>query len=265
MTGRFAVCEIALRQGSLADDAALVRAAGVEAIGVSADVVDEVGVDEARRVLDGEGVRASSYMGAGIILEGDGRTASLDETSRRLQDAATLGAPAALVLTGPIVGLAPSDADAICREWLSKAAAAAIECGIRIMLEPIHPLMRHLSYVHTLAHGLALVDGIDGAGIVLDVGHVWWERNLDQLIRDNASGIVSVQLTNVDGATLKEFRYQRSPLGTGDVPVASLVQLLESCGYRGWYEWEVLMRTPRDKRLELMRAEREWFEDAMSK
>ena len=240
---RFAVIELVLRQGSFA-----------------ADTVDAVGVDEARRILEGEGVRVSSYLGGGVILQGEGRREPLDDTARRLEAAAALGAPAALVVTGPLGGLSPPDADAICREWLARAAALAVECGIRIMLEPIHPIMRHLSFVHTLADGLAMVDGIDGAGVVLDVGHVWWERGLDALIRDHIDDIISVQLTNVDSAALREVRYERSQLDSGDVPVASLVQLLESAGYHGWYEYEVLVRTPRDQRLGLLRSAREWFE-----
>ena len=128
------------------------------------------------------------------------------------------------------------------------------------MLEPLHPLMRRWSFVHTFRQGLALVEGIAGAGVVLDLGHVWWEVGLDVLIRDHVGGIVSVQVTNVDAAALAEMRYERAPLDAGDVPVASLVGLLESSGYRGWYENETLVRIPRDLRLEWLRASREWFE-----
>jgi sugar phosphate isomerase/epimerase len=251
---------LVLRQGSFAADVALTSTAGVRGIGVAADAVEAVGADEARRILDGEGVLVSSYMGAGIILQGDGGPQSLDETAQHLGAAATLGAPAALVVTGALGGLDQREADAICREWLAGAAALAARCGIRIMLEPIHPLMRQLSFVHTLEHGLALVDDIDSAGIVLDVGHVWWERGLDALIRDHVEDIVSVQLTNVDSTALAEFRYERAQLDCGDIPVASLVQLLESSGYEGWYEYEVLVRSRRDQRLDLLRSSREWFE-----
>jgi sugar phosphate isomerase/epimerase len=260
MSARFAVCELVLRQGSFADDVAVAKAAGAGAIGVSADVVDGVGVGEARRILEGEGIQVSSYMGLEPILQGGGATADLDETARRLDVAAALGSPGALAVTGPLRGLDRSDAEARCREWLPRAAALAVDRGLRVMLEPIHPLLRHLSFVHTLADGLALVDSVDGAGVVLDVGHVWWERGVETLIRDRVADIVSVQLTNVDRAALAEARYARSALATGDIPVASFVRLLESSGYRGWYEEEVLVRSRRDQRLELVRASREWFE-----
>ena len=238
----------------------MAKAAGVGAIGVSADAVDAVGAEEAAWILEGEGIKASSYMGLEPILQGDGATADLDEAARRLEVAAGLGAPAVLAITGPLGGIPAQDAEARCREWLARAAALAAAYGIRVMFEPIHPLMRNLSFVHTLADGLAMVEGIDGAGVVLDVGHVWWERGVEGLIRDRIAEIVSVQLTNVDAAALAEARYERAPLGRGDIPVASFVRLLDSSGYRGWYEEEVFVRTPRDQRLDRLRASREWFE-----
>jgi sugar phosphate isomerase/epimerase len=259
MTGRYAVIELVLRQGSFAADVAATKAAGVDGIGVDAEEVGAIGAAEARRILDGEGVQASSYVGLDPILGGDG-TASLDETARRLEVAATVGAPGAVVATGALGARAASEADKVSHDWLVSAGALAGGCGVRIMLEPIHPVMRHLSFVHTLAHGLSLVDGVNGAGVVLDIGHVWWEPGLDELIRDHVADIVSVQVTNVDSAALEALRYERSRLDCGDVPVAALVGLLESSGYRGWYENEVLVRTPRSQRLDLLRASREWFE-----
>ena len=44
MSARFAVCELVLRQGSFAADVAVAKAAGVGAIGVTAEVVDADGV-----------------------------------------------------------------------------------------------------------------------------------------------------------------------------------------------------------------------------
>jgi sugar phosphate isomerase/epimerase len=257
---RYAVCEQVLRQGSFAGDVALVSAAGIAAIGVDAAAVDAIGVDEAARILDGEGLRVSSYMGLDDILGGDGERSPLDDAVRRLDVAARLGAPSALVATGPLGALPRAQADALCRDWLVRAGPLAAERGVRIMLEPMHPLMRRWSFVHTIRDGLALVEGVDGAGVVVDFGHVWWENGLDGLIREHVDEIVSVQVTNVDTGALEEIRYERAPLQAGDVPVASLVGLLESSGYRGWYENETLVRTPRDQRLDVLRASREWFE-----
>jgi sugar phosphate isomerase/epimerase len=121
--------------------------------------------------------------------------------------------------------------------------------------------MRHWSYVHTLEHGRALTDGVAGTALVLDVGHVWWEPNLDDLIREHVDSIGLVQVTNIDRAALEEVRYDRAPLPNGgDVPLAALVATLEAAGYRGWYEDETITRIPRDERLAVLVASREWFE-----
>ena len=256
LSARYAVCEGVLRQGSFAADVALARAAGIVAVGVDAAAVDAVGADEAARILDGEGVRVSSYMGLDDILPGGVSSASLDAVARRLDIAARLGAPAALVMTGPLGAPPATTAESICRDWLTRAALLAAERDVRIMLEPLHPLMRRWSFVHTVRHGLELVEGITGAGVVVDLGHVWWEHGLDGLIREHIDEIVSVQVTNVDTTALAEIRYERAPLDTGDVPVAAIVALLESSGYEGWYENEMLVRIPRDQRLDMLRARR---------
>jgi sugar phosphate isomerase/epimerase len=258
---RYAVCERVLRWGSFAADVELARAAGICAIGIDHAAVDAVGAEEAARVLEGEGVEVSTYLALEDILGPDGATASRDEAARRLDVAARLGASGAVIATGPLAGRTVPDADTACRMWLESAAPLAAERGIRLLFEPVHPLMRHWSYVHTLEHGLALTAGIPGTGVVLDVGHVWWERDLDRLIDEHVDEIGLVQVTNVDRAALEEVRYDRAPLPNGgDVPVAALVETLEAAGYRGWYEDETIARIPRDERLAVLVASREWFE-----
>jgi sugar phosphate isomerase/epimerase len=258
---RYAVCERVLRWGSFAADVALAREAGIRAIGVDHAAVDSVGADEAALVLDGEGVAASTYLALDDILAGGGGTASHDEAARRLDHAARLGAAGAVVATGPLGARSVAEADGACRAWIEAAAPLALDRGVRLLLEPVHPLMRHWSYVHTLEHGLALVDDVPGTGVVLDVGHVWWEPDLDALIRAHVDAIGLVQVTNIDRAALEEVRYDRAPLPNGgDVPLAAIVAVLEAAGYPGWYEDETIARIPRDERLAVLVASREWFE-----
>jgi sugar phosphate isomerase/epimerase len=258
---RYAVCERVLRWGSFAADVELAREAGIRAIGVDHAAIDAVGVDEASRILEGEGVAVSTYLALEDILTADGASASLDEAARRLDHAARLGASGAVVATGPIGQRSVDDADVMCREWLHAAAPLALDRDVRLLFEPVHPLMRHWSYVHTLEHGLALASGITGAGLVLDVGHVWWERDLGELIRDHIDDIGLVQVTNIDRAALEEVRYDRAPLvDGGDVPLTAIVASLEAAGYQGWYEDETIARIPRDQRLAVLVASREWFE-----
>ena len=258
LADRYAVCERVVRQGSFTDDVVLVRVAGVTAIGVDADAVDAIGADEAARVLDGEGLRVELH---------EPRQHSRRRRSYRVarRDGSTPRhggeAPRCLRHWSRPARLGPrtvADADDRCRDWLAETAILAVERDLRIMLEPMHPLMRRWSFVHTLQHALALVEDLDGAGIVVDLGHVWWQRNVDTLIVENIAEVVSVQVTNVDAAALADVRYERAPFEHGDVPVASLVRVLESSGYSGWYENEVIVAS-RERRLEMLRVSR-WFE-----
>ena len=57
----------------------------------------------------------------------DDGTAPLDELARRLDIAAHLGAPGALVGTGPLGALPAAHADAICRDWLVRAGPLAAD------------------------------------------------------------------------------------------------------------------------------------------
>jgi sugar phosphate isomerase/epimerase len=258
---RYAVCERVLRWGSFAADVALARDAGIGAIGVDHAAVDAIGAEEASRILADADMVVSTYLALEDILAASGSTASLDEAARRLDNAARLGAAGAVVATGPLGNQSIPDADRACRAWLESAAPLAVDRGLRLLFEPVHPLMRHWSYVHTLEHGLSLVADVPGTGLVLDVGHVWWERDLDPLIRTHVDEIGLVQVTNIDRGALEEVRYDRAPLPNGgDVPLAALVATLEAAGYRGWYEDETIARIPRDERRAVLVASREWFE-----
>jgi len=262
---RYAVCESVVRQGSFADDVALVAAAGIAGMGVDAVAVNEVGAAEAARVLNGEGVRASSYMDeTALILSDDDKAASIEMMKRRLDNAAEVGAPAVLVVTGPLGARSAADADSRCRDWLAGAAPLAVDRGVRIMLEPTHPVMRQWSYVHTLRHALSLVGGLEGIAVVFDVGHVWWEEDLDALLSAHVDQLGTVQLTNVSRDALDELRYERASFDSGDVPVAGLISCLESVGYRGWYENEARIRVPRHERFEWLQSSREWFTNVLA-
>ena len=75
------------------------------------------------------------------------------------------------------------------------------------MLEPMFPMIRAYTYVHTLSHGLELVAGIDGAAVVVDTGHLWWDARLLEQFRAHVADIGTVQLTNISSGALDRLRY----------------------------------------------------------
>ncbi len=127
------------------------------------------------------------------------------------------------------------------------------------MVEPMFPMMRAYSYVHTLSHALELVADLDGAAVVVDTGHLWWDPRLVELFQAHVADIGTVQLTNISSDALDRLRYSRAPFAEGEIPLRELVEAFDAAGYRGWYENEVLTKEPED-RVQFVRDSRAWFD-----
>ena len=128
------------------------------------------------------------------------------------------GAPGVLASTGPLDEYSSREADARCRAWLERLAPRAVDLDVVVMLEPMFPMMREYSYVHTLPHALELVAGLDGATVVVDTGHLWWDPRLVECFQANVADIGTVQLTNISAHALDRLRYSRAPLADGRDP-----------------------------------------------
>jgi sugar phosphate isomerase/epimerase len=249
MVDRYAVCDNVLRIGELGATLEYVVAAGAAGLGVSFNSVETLGAAEARVLLDDAGVVASTLMSAPAILGQDGEPAAhADRIAAILDVCAVLGAPGVLLTTGTLGDLSVRDADARCTAWLAFMAPLAEERGVRLLLEPVHPLMRMVTYVHTLRHAADLTQCLPGTGLVLDVGHLWWDRHFGEDVSALVAQIGTVQLDDVDAAALDEYRYLRVQLGTGVLPLADMVRTIEGAGYTGFYENEVIARVPREER-----------------
>jgi len=242
----------------LASDAASARDAGVDGVSVDADELLRIGCDAAGHLVGDAGVRVSSVMAIGPAVEA-GATGSIDTELAVLDAAAAIGAPGVLAFTGPRGGFTASEADARSRAWLERLASRAVELELSVMLEPMFPMMRAYTYVHTLSHALELVADLDGAKVVVDTAHLWWDPRLVELFAAHVDDVGTVQLTNVSTPALDARRFTRAPFDEGEVPLRDLVEAFDAAGYRGWYENEVLTEEPED-RVEFVRESRTWFD-----
>jgi sugar phosphate isomerase/epimerase len=256
-TRRFGVVSQVLRGGDLAADAALAARAGVDGMSVECTELRRLGAPTARRILDDAGLVASSVLSIGPAVPCGG-SGPIDDELAMLDAAAVLGAPGVLASTGALGSYSGREADARTRSWLERLAPCAVDRGLVLMLEPMFPMMRDYSYVHTLGHALELVAELDGATVVVDTGHLWWDARLVELFRTHVADIGTVQLTNISGDALDRLRYSRAPLDHGVIPLRDLVVEFDRAGYRGWYEHEVLTKDPED-RAQFVRDARAWF------
>ncbi len=213
---RFGVVAQVLLGGDLATDAAAAAGAGVDGMSVACSEVERLGASTARRVLDDVGLAASSVVSIGPAVPCGG-AGPIDAALAMLDAAAELGAPGVLASTGPLDEYSSREADARCRAWLERLAPRAVDLDVVVMLEPMFPMMREYSYVHTLPHALELVAGLDGATVVVDTGHLWWDPRLVECFQANVADIGTVQLTNISAHALDRLRYStRAACRRGD-------------------------------------------------
>lgn len=175
--------------------------------------------------------------------------------------AADLGARHVIVTTGPADAWDRDAADERCRDWFRRMQPRATEAGLTLALEPLHPLLTHQSYVHSFRHALEIVADAPGAGVALDLAHVWSDPHLisDACLATDA--IATVQIADVDRPLLARGTYDRVPLGTGAVPLDKILGALLHHGYTGPLECETL--TPGRDRVALTGASRRWIQDAI--
>jgi sugar phosphate isomerase/epimerase len=246
----------------LATDADRASLAGASALGLFVEQIEPIGVVTARHLLARAGLGVSALGGLWQTL------APVDERAvSHVRDvvamAAGLGTSAVMVTTGPLGDVDRPEADRRTKAWFAEMAPIADAHGVRLLLEPVHPLLSWATYVHTLGHATDLTGGRNGAGLLLDVGHVWTQPDLIDDLDQFIDWVGLVQLDDVDGDALARHRYQRVAFGDGVVPVTELVLALDAAGYRGFYENEIVLQMPEHERVPFVRAGKDWLSQVL--
>lgn len=228
-----------------------VQEAGIGAVGLSARAIAEVGLGSLRAMLHERGLAVSSVNSAGYFTRKEG--ALVDDHDRAMiEAAATLKADVLCVIAGGIAAMGNDlgAARARVRAGLEALAECAGAAGVRLGLEPIHPLdVLTKGCVNTIADGLAITEGLDGVGLLLDANHSWWDPALWRVCDGKTGPIALLQICNViepgEGG-----RPQREFLSSGEVDVAALIAAFDAAGYTGWYEFEIFAPDLRGRTVE---------------
>jgi sugar phosphate isomerase/epimerase len=248
-----------LRTGSLVDDVKLAAETGADALAVMGREISVLGPNRVRQVLDDGGIEVSSVIG----LDGwsiDGSPDNLKAIAGALEAAAALGSVGVLVISGPSLGQSPSQAQEALVRRLEAVSPIATSCKVPILLEPMHPILRTLSFVHTFRHAREIVRDIEGTQVVVDTGHLWWDPDLLADFTDNVEVVASVQIADVDRDALAGQSYRRTQLGDGDVDLDRILIGFIAAGFRGYFEYEVLCPMPPEEKEAFFRRGREVFD-----
>jgi sugar phosphate isomerase/epimerase len=240
--GRLSACVLMAPGWDLAECVDGWQRAGLGAIGVTINAVEAAGVDRAVDILLSSGLKVANLQGLGPfdVVHPERFDDQLPGMVAFLDLAATLRADCVYACCG-----ARADVDwEVAADRLLAQVEALLphvhERGVRLALEPIHPIRQDLSFVNVATDIEALLARLPDSsiGYVYDFWHLWWQRGAIEVARRTAGRVLSVQPSDHKAVTLRTL--DRAVPGQGIAPVGALVQALEDGGYRGFYDLEVL-------------------------
>jgi sugar phosphate isomerase/epimerase len=233
--------------------------AGLPAVGVWRDRVQEVGAAQAARIISDAGLRVSSLCRGGFLTAAadvDIRRA-LDDNARAIEEAAVLGTgelvmvvgglPAASAPGGP--ALRDGDRDLLgarerVRDRIGELVPIALEHHVRLALEPLHPMFAaDRAVISTLGQALDIATPFpaDAVGVVVDTYHVWWDPDLQtQVARAGADGrISSYQVCDWVLPLADDPLLSRGHVGDGYIDFPTITRWVADAGYTGDVEVEI--------------------------
>jgi len=227
-------------QLSLGEAAALCAEAGIRWFGPWRHKVAEVGAAEARRILDGHGLRVSSLCRGGFFLAADEE----EDNRRAVEEAAALGTDVLVLVCGPPEGADVDGARARIEAGIERLLPHAAEHGVRLGIEPLHPMMiSERSAIVTLGEALDMAEriGSDDVGVIVDAYHVWWDPRLYDEIARAGRRILGYHVADWLVPTADRLQ-GRGMMGDGVIELKRIRAAVEAAGYAGPIEVEVINR-----------------------
>ena len=239
---RFSLNQATTKHWPLPALAAGCAEAGVTGVGLWREDVGAYGVRKAAVLMRDHGLTVTSLCRSGFFAEPGWR----DENRRAIEEAATVGAPVLVLVSGGLPA-GSRDIDAA-RAHVGEAVGALVPeaqaAGVRLAIEPLHPMYASdRCVVSTLRQALDLAEPhpADAVGVCVDTYHLWWDEDVwAQIARAGrqdriACFQVADWLTPLPAGVL----LGRGLPGTGCVQLRRFREAVDAAGYTGPIEVEV--------------------------
>jgi len=210
------------------------------------------------------GLRVSSLCRGGFFPAAtDAERRERDADNRRaVEEAAELGTDVLVLVCGGAPGPELESARTMVAEGIERLVPHAREAGLRLAIEPLHPMMVvERSVVVTLGQANAIAEHFDpgDVGVVVDAYHVWWDPELEREVARAGERILGFHVSDWLVPTT-DLLAGRGMMGDGAIDLPGLRRLVDQAGYEGPIEVEVinpaLAEVPGD---ELIRRVRESY------
>jgi len=243
---RFSLNQATTKHWPLEDVVQASARAGLGWIGLWREPVAEYGLERAAKLVADAGLGVSSLCRGGFLTATDPaeRRARVADNRRAIDESAALGCEALVIVSGGIPeGSRDVDgARAMVRDGIAELAPYAAEQGVRLAVEPLHPMFASdRCVVSTLGQAVDLAEeiGHDAVGIVVDAYHVWWDPAVYADIARAAGRIASYQVSDWITPLPEGVLLGRGMVGDGVIELRRLRAACDSAGYDGPIEVEV--------------------------
>ncbi|MCA3575373.1 MAG: sugar phosphate isomerase/epimerase [Aestuariivirga sp.] len=202
----------------------------------------------ARHIRDA-GLAVPGYCRSTYIPAADkaGFAANVEANRRAIADAGVLGAKSFVMVVG---GLPAGSKDiAAARAQVAEATGLLLRhaksCGVRLALEPLHPVYAaDRSCLSLLSEAIDMCETVEGAaadpwlGLCLDVYHLWWDPNLARDIARAWGRILGFHVCDWLVPTADVLN-DRGMMGDGVIDVPRIRAMVEEAGFAGFTEVEI--------------------------
>jgi sugar phosphate isomerase/epimerase len=240
---RLSINEMTTYRWSFEEDLAELRAAEIPAIGVWRQKVADLGEDRAVELLAQSGLAVSNLLWAGGFTGSDGHTyaESIQDAADAIRLAARLRAGCLVVYSGGRNSHTHNHARRLFVGALVELLPLAMELDVTLAIEPMHSACAgEWTFLTTLAETVSVLEGVAHPclKLALDTYHLGHDPRLLDEIPAVARHVAIVHLGDSQKPPCGEQSRQR--LGKGILPLRQIVGSLQSAGYDGDYDVELM-------------------------
>ncbi|MCZ4067463.1 sugar phosphate isomerase/epimerase [Microbacterium sp. H37-C3] len=252
---RLSINQATIKYADLATALRVTADAGIEAIGLWREPVQEVGLATAAAMLTDSGLRFTTHCRAGFFTmpEGPARRSSIDDNRVAIDEAVVLaaaGAPGSTAILVLVAGGLPEGSRDIVgarervRDAIGELAPHAKAAGVTLAIEPLHPMFASdRCVVSTLGQALDIAADFEPevVGATVDTFHIFWDPDvLPAIERAGREGrIATYQVCDWRTPLPADVLLSRHYPGDGVIDFASLTRAVEATGYDRDIEVEI--------------------------
>jgi len=198
---------------------------------------------KASAMIRSEGLGVSSLCRGGWFSAPtvEERRKRIADNRAAIEEAAMIGAPVLVIVSGPANGQTLDDARATVLDGLMEVLPDAEKAGVVLGIEPLHPMYAaERSVVVTLKQANEIVERLasPAAGVVVDAFHVWWDPDVMDQIERARGKIVGFHVSDWP-VPLPGILMGRAMMGDGVIELRRLREAVDAAGYDGPIEVEI--------------------------